>query len=134
MGFMTNKDRLKELQLLHNKPALDDAEVEHWENLCDSMDNGCFRETVLEILDSDQELTHQILNHVNTTGNSIQQIAFAGVAISLYLVEKLFPSRQGSMTFFDEFWIAPCELEEQMIDCVNDAINRALNKMLAETN
>lgn len=102
--------------------------------LCDFLNEYNFYESMLENPDRDQELTHQIQNHVSNTGSSIQQIAFASVTMSLYLVEKLFPSRQGSLTFFDKFWIEPCELAEQMIDSVNDAINRALYNMIDETN
>lgn len=131
---MTHKDTLKELKMLHNKPALNADEVENWTSLCASLNDGCFCEAVLEFLDRDQMLTHQLLNHINTTGNCIQQLAFAGVAMSLYLVKKLFPSCQDSLQFFDEFWIEPCEFDEQMVVSVNDAINRALDKMIAEAN
>lgn len=83
---------LEEIKALHNQNELSEADSERWDFLCKSVDNGYFRDTLLEYLDDDQELTVQILDYLKKTGSNIEQLVVGGVAVGMYLLGKLYPT------------------------------------------
>ena len=132
MDTMCYKEQLEEFMLLHNKSALDANEEERRSCLCTSLYEESFCESVLELLDHDNTLTGQILNYLYSSGYNIEQVVFGGIAIGLYLLKRLLPEDGELINHFKGFWIEPCDLSEEMTSIVDAAINRALNKMIAD--
>lgn len=122
---------LEEIKALHNQNELSEADSERWDFLCKSVDNGYFRDTLLEYLNDDQELTVQILDYLKKTGNNIEQLVFGGVAVGMYLLEKLHPTDCG-YDHFGEFWLECCYLQNDAVCSIDNAINRAIDRMLDE--
>ncbi len=122
---------LEEIKALHNQNELTEADSERWDSLCESADNGYFRETLLEYLDDDQELTVQILDYLKKTGDNIEQLVFGGVAVGMYLLEKLYPTDCG-YDHFGDFWLDTCCLQQDAVCSIDNAINRAIDRMLDE--
>ena len=138
MNQTTLKDMLVKLNQLNNLSELNQEEAESWEAICNSPidDDGTpycddIREGLLYFLDEDKELVAQIKDFLNDTGVSIQEIAFGGVAVGLYLLQKLFPTNYN-YDHFGEFWIDTCRIDDRVIDSIDSAINRAVNRWIAE--
>ena len=130
---MFNTEKLKEFWSLHSNDILTESETIFQKNLCDSLNENDFRISMCDLLDADQELTKQILNYLNKTGNNIEQIVFGGVAIGKYLLNRLYPSDECNEDLFRSFWIDPCDYNEEITSIVNAAINRAIDKMIIRT-
>ena len=130
------KDMLVKLNRLNNLSELNREEAESWDAICNSPidgtpDSDSIRNSLLCFLDEDKELAAQIKGFLNDTGVSIQEIAFGGVAVGLYLLQKLFPTNCGYDSFGD-FWIDTCRIDGRVIDSIDSAINRAVNRWIAE--
>ena len=122
-------DMLEEIKALHNQPELSENDMERWDELCNALYSGDFRELLLSTMDDDQELTSQLAEFMNTSGISIQEIAYGGVAIGNYLLEKLYPTDCG-YDHFGEFWVESCCVRSEIMCSIDNAINRAFDKLL----
>ena len=131
-NFSTSKRvMLEEIKALHNQDEFSDCDAERWNSLCESLDNGDFRELLLNALDDDQELTLQMQECLKATGTSIQELAFGGIAIGAYILDTLYPYDSG-WDRFGEFWLDACWGNESIGQTIHNAINKALDKMISE--
>lgn len=90
---------------------------------------------LLDALDDDRDLTAQLLKFQNDTGSCIQQIAYGGIGIGLYLLQKLYPTYticNGDK--FGDLWLDSCQIQDSIVNAVDYAINRAIDKIIDEEN
>lgn len=131
-NFSTSKRAmLEEIKALHNQDELGECDADRWNALCKSLDNGNFRELLLNALDDDQELTLQMMECLKAKGTNIQELAFCGIAIGQYILDKLYPYDCGCDRFGD-FWLDTCWGHECIGQTMHNAINKALDKMISE--
>ena len=123
---------LNELKMLNQKSALNESEANRWEAICAEHENKLLLR-LLDALDDDKDLTDQLLKFQNDTGSCMQQIAYGGIGIGLYLLQKLYPTY--TMCNDDQFvcfWLESCHIQDTVVNAVNNAIDRAIAKIIAE--
>ena len=129
MCFVNEKEALKEIKLLYGKDELDENDVDRWEQLSKSVRDGDFVCELLDLLDQDMELTLQIRQFMNTTGKNLQEMILGGVALGVYILDKLIPHDCG-WDAFGKFWCDVCQCNASAIMAIDNAVNRALDTMI----
>ena len=131
MCEITEKEALWEMKRLFGQEELNDDDVERWRMLSQIAANGNFVDELLTLLDQDKELTTQLRCFMNTTGINLQEIILGGVALGVYILERLLPHDCG-WDMFGKFWCDVCMCNETSCTAIDYAINRALDKMIAD--
>lgn len=124
---------LNELKMLNQKIKLNEREATRWEAIFAAHDDEDLLSRLLDTLDDDRDLTAQLLKFQNDTGTCIQQIAYGGIGIGLYLLQKLYPTYTiCTGDKFGDFWLDSCQIQDSIINAVNSAIDRAIDKIIDE--
>ena len=133
MCYITEREALMEMKRLYGQGELDDNDVERWQLLSQVAHTGDFVDEMLHLLDQDKELTTLLLRILNNTGTNMQEIVLGGVALGVYILERLLPHDCG-WDQFGTFWCDVCSVNEAFCTAIDRAINKAFDKMIADTN
>jgi len=130
MCVVNEMEALMEMKQLYDQEELNEDGANRWETLSRQVRGGYFVDDLLDLLDRDIELTSQLQRILITTGTNMQEIILGGVALGVYILERLYPNDHGC-DVFGKFWCDVCQCNEASVTAIDSAIKRALDKMVA---
>ena len=130
MCVVNEMEALMEMKQLYDQEELNEDGANRWETLSRQVRGGHFVDDLLDLLDRDIELTSQLQRILITTGTNMQEIIMGGVALGVYILERLYPNDHGC-DVFGKFWCDVCLCNEASVTAIDSAIKRALDKMVA---
>jgi len=95
MCVVNEMEALMEMKQLYDQEELNEDGANRWETLSRQVRGGYFVDDLLDLLDRDIELTSQLQRILITTGTNMQEIILGGVALGVYILERLYPNDHG---------------------------------------